>query len=118
MLYYLLLTSEKLRRIDSILNAETAWSEFCADILESSSEDANKQRYIRINPDLGDNVPRLDEKKRLHKLQEDTKKILQSTVMKAEIERIAHRLVAGMFYYERKTPPRREQDNSVSCSGM
>ncbi|KAF7504590.1 hypothetical protein GJ744_002085 [Endocarpon pusillum] len=108
--------SVMLRRIDSILNAETAWSEFCA-MSDLDSENTKRERYIRINPNLGDNVPRLDEKKQLHKLREDAKKALQSPGMRAEIERTSYRLIASLFYYQRKTPPLLGHDNSVSCSG-
>lgn len=72
-----------------------------------------------MNPDLGDYMPRLDEKKRLQKLQKDTKNILQSPPIRADIDRIAFSLVASLFYYERKTPPRRGDglDEFISCSG-
>ena len=72
-----------------------------------------------MNPDFGDYVPRLDEKKRLQKLQKDTKNILQSPPIRADIDRIAFSLVASLFYYERKTLPRRSDglDEFMSCSG-
>ena len=113
-----LLTCQQRHRIDNVLNAEMAWNEFCDDILESSSETTDKLKYIRINPDLGDDVPSLDEKKQIFKLQTKTKAILQSPEMKAKIHNTANRLVASLFYYERKSPPTHGLDDLISCKGM
>jgi hypothetical protein len=115
--YTILLTSEQVSRIDSILNAETAWSDFCDDISLSSSENINKPRYIRLNPDLGYDAPSLDDTKRLSTLQIDTEKILRSPAISKEIDDIASRLIASLFYYERKTGPRHNKDNYISCLG-
>lgn len=113
-----MLTHGQSRRIDSILNAETAWTDFCDDILLSGSEDGNKPRYIRLNPDLGYDVPSLDNKKLLSTLQVDVKKILKSPAISKDIDDIANRLIASQFYYEKKTPPRHDQDSFISCLGV
>lgn len=82
-------------RTDSILGAELAWREF-VDLIatDTAGEDS---RYIRINPDICENPPKLDAIDRIGQLQNATQTALKRTKMKVQIRRVAHRLDFRFF---------------------
>ena len=86
-------------------------------VVVDSEHSNDGRRYIRINPNLGYNPPLLDEKKHIYKLQDDTIASLSFTSEKTQIQKIAHRLVASSFYYDRTSATRDEPFNRYSCSG-
>ena len=86
-------------------------------VVVDSEHSSNRRRYVRINPNLGHDPPPLDEKKHIYKLQDDTIASLSFTSEKIQIQRIAHRLVASSFYYDRTSATRDEPFNRYSCSG-
>jgi len=110
--------STQYSRFDSILDAELAWREFCEDNIGSESSSTDKRRYIRLNPNLGDKPPELDDKAKLPKLQRDTKDALSLKDSKLHLHWVAERLVASLFYYERSSIPRSEGSGGHSCSGL
>ncbi|KAF2735254.1 FabD/lysophospholipase-like protein [Polyplosphaeria fusca] len=101
-------------RFDSILDAEITWRDFVADV---DTQNAATFRYLRINPDIGRDPPKLDDVGQLKRLQEDTQKALKTPDSKVLIERTAHTLAASSFYYEKLVSPWKERDGSFSCRG-
>lgn len=99
-------------RFDSILDAESSWKEFYQDRGERE-----KRRYIRLNPRLKYEIPRLDDKILLPALRRDVKDSLTSTNDKLHIRRIVGRLVSSSFYYERISNSRADVDGRWSCKG-
>ena len=104
-------------RMDNILDAEIAWKEFCWDVADIDVPTHNAFRYVRVNPNLSRDPPHLDEVNELKRLQEEARSSLKTPDSLAQLERIAHVLVASTFYYERTAAPRSEMGNVYSCSG-
>ncbi|KAF2689243.1 hypothetical protein K458DRAFT_357870 [Lentithecium fluviatile CBS 122367] len=105
-------------RMDSILDAEKMWRDFCSDVADVDSSNTTVPRYIRINPDLSCDPPNLDDLKEMEDLQAKAQRSLESPDSLAHLESVALILVASCFYYERTTVPRSEKDNMYSCSGQ
>ncbi|KAF2128735.1 hypothetical protein P153DRAFT_340903 [Dothidotthia symphoricarpi CBS 119687] len=105
-------------RIDSILNAELMWRDFCSDVVDLDGSADDELRHIRINPDIKRNPPSLDKVNELEELRRNTKHALKLPDALYNIERVAHILVASSFYYERIGMPKFEADNTFSCTGQ
>ncbi|CAN9328202.1 unnamed protein product [Alternaria alternata] len=88
--------------MDNILDAEQAWDKFCSD-MAPTRDDA--LRYVRINPDIERQPPKLDEVKKVGELIRDTRKALKTSANRAQIARVTHILVAslGDFFAKRQT---------------
>lgn len=104
--------------MDNILDAEIAWKEFCWDVAGFGPAEQNSSRYIRINPDIMRNPPKLDAVDELKTLQEEARHWLKSPNILVQLEKVAHVLVASCFYYERTSAARNEVDGVYSCSGI
>jgi patatin-like phospholipase/acyl hydrolase len=106
-------------RMDNILDAEIAWREFCVDVADIDGPSKDAYRYIRINPDIGETPPNLDDVNAMSKLKASTRSALQSSESdsRAQIEKVSHVLVSSCFYYERTALPKSEADKACSCSG-
>jgi hypothetical protein len=104
--------------MDSVLDAERMWSEFLGRVLGPFPDKKDNRRYIRINPDLGEKVPHLDEKGRLGELQKLTEKWLNKKENRETIRRIAHRLIASSFYFEVEKLEAKHQADDFHCSGL
>jgi hypothetical protein len=100
--------------MDNILDAEKAWEQFRSDVAPTS-DDAS--RYIRINPDIGRQPPKLDEVKKIGELIRDARKALKTPESRAQIARLAHILVASTFYFELRNGPVSNSDGTFSCAG-
>ncbi|MBE7181251.1 MAG: hypothetical protein INR71_08590 [Terriglobus roseus] len=103
-------------RVDSILNAEQLWNEFRTWANDPQGREGH--RYVRINPNLGFKPPRLDEKDEIEKLSRVVnEKLRRGEGYPAKIRRVAHRLVASCFYFERKevTP---QEEGYYLCKGI
>ena len=83
--------------MDNILDAEQAWDKFCSD-MAPTRDDA--LRYVRINPDIERQPPKLDEVDQLENL-----------------ARVTHILVASTFYFELLDSPVSINDGTFSCLG-
>ncbi|KAF2117507.1 hypothetical protein BDV96DRAFT_393250 [Lophiotrema nucula] len=84
-------------RIGSIVDAERAWNDFLAQ--ERQQPNHNASRYIRINPDLGEDPPKMDAKKEVEQLHRQTKRILATSRYKDTIKDVVLRLAASSFYF-------------------
>jgi hypothetical protein len=102
--------------VDNILDSELAWREFVDLIGIEGTEEGS--RYIRINPDIGENPPEMDAKDQIKQLQNDTRRELRQTRMKEEIKHVAHRLVASSFYFRPASKPTAEPGDVFKCIGM
>ena len=92
--------------MDNILDTELIWHEFLNDLGNSQEGYAQRQRYIRLNPQVASRVPKMDEKHGIEQLYENVRSTLQSSGMRNKLRRIANRLVASSFYFERAGLPR------------
>ena len=96
-----LLTCCKVNRIDKILDAEREWKQFLADISDGKQNLEDISRYIRINIDLGEDPPALDDKSKLTYIQSKTLAILRTAECQSFVEQVAHRLIASSFYFQK-----------------
>lgn len=103
------------KRVESVLDAELTWKEFRKDVVGTSSPIA-AERYIRINPRTKNRTPKMDDKTQVHFLHDEVKSGLRTHGMHTKIERIAHRLVASSFYFE-KAGPSREAGGHITIQG-
>jgi hypothetical protein len=103
--------------MDNVLDAEIAWREFCWDVANLDQPNSNASRYVRINPNLKRDPPSMDDVSQLQTLKEESRRALKTPESLAQIEGVAHTLVASSFYYERTATLRSEMD-LYSCSGL
>lgn len=95
-------------RVENILDTEIRWLEFMSDAKARGHEDVNK-RYWRINPDLMEDPPALDNVQKIHSLQRRMRQIMKQADFQKKIGEIGRRLVASSFYLE--LPTRLPQDS-------
>jgi hypothetical protein len=101
-------------RFDNILNCTRIWNDFRIDVLGGPYSN-DRRRYIRLNPDLGFKVPKLDALDQLHDIQQAAHDQLKNN---ARIKEVAHRLVASTFFFEKIDATTREADGKHLCEGM
>ncbi|OQO10125.1 hypothetical protein B0A48_04482 [Cryoendolithus antarcticus] len=102
------------KRLDDVLDAELAWTEFRSQAVRERSE-AKGRRYIRFNPDLDKEPPAPDSKNDLVSLQNNVRKRLATPHRIAALRNVAHRLVASSFYLELQSKATAEQSEQI-CS--
>lgn len=102
-------------RVENILDTEIRWLDFMSDANARGHEDANK-RYWRINPNLMEDAPALDDVPKLRVLQRRMHQIMKHAVFQNQIGEIARRLVASCFYLE--VPTCLPQDSENGFYGM
>ncbi len=102
-------------QFDGTFNCTRIWNTFHQDIL-SGPHYRHRQRYIRLDPDLGFHVPMLDAVHDLEKLQQS---VAAHSKLKnhARIKEVAHRLVASTFFFEKYDSTTMEQDGKWECDG-
>jgi hypothetical protein len=105
----------QVNRIDNILDSELEWQDFSGGIDEA---ELNTKRYIRINPDLGSEVPSLDETAEMRPLQMRTINFLESNAAQKIIQSVCHRLVASSFYFEKFGTKEVQSSEKYTCSGI
>ena len=81
-------------------------------------DELSRSRYHRINPNIGEKPPRLDEKKKLPHLRQRTVHVMKEKTYQNQIGEVARRLVASSFYVEVPAKPRNVHDDDVSVPGM
>ena len=74
----------------------------------------DKTRYHRVNPNIGEEPPRLDETKKLSHLRQRMTHVMKDAAFQNQIGVIARRLVASSFYVEVPSKPIQEFDSPVS----
>ncbi|KAE8449132.1 hypothetical protein EG329_008516 [Mollisiaceae sp. DMI_Dod_QoI] len=104
-------------RFDNILNCNKIWNDFRLDILGGPYA-SDRRRYIRLNPDLGFKVPKLDAVDLLRDIQQATRNQLKNSASSARIKEVAHRLISSTFFFEKTDASTREQDGKYECDGF
>lgn len=103
--------------LENILDTEMSWLKFMSDAARGD-EDA-KKRYRRINPNLNEAPPKLDDVKMLPHLRRRMHQIMKLVDFQKQIGEVARQLVASSFYVEvpyiPTSPP---QDFRTSVFGM
>lgn len=95
----------------SALDSEKRWETYMS-ILQPRLID--QPRYVRLNPKLDEEPPRMDE---IHRM-EDIKGIVREKLRdNQEIQKVAHRLIASSFYFEKSAPMESTADQIFRCKG-
>ncbi|KAI1362066.1 FabD/lysophospholipase-like protein [Xylaria arbuscula] len=106
-------------RIDKLLECNTIWNNYLA---ENQFTDLGrgsnfiKRRFIRVNPDLGFEVPRLDAVNDLEGLEKAANHNLSQSAPR--IREIAHRLVASSFFFEKDAGSVKPTTTGYECTGL
>lgn len=100
------------------MDSEREWQKFRADAIGNQNYADVESRYVRVNVDLGDDPPKLDEKSQLKSLQADTANLLRDGENMSIIETTAHKLVASSFYFLKGSVNFEEQHGFYTCKGM
>ena len=97
--------------IASALDSEKAWHAYL-NVLQPPSN--HRAKYIRLNPQLKEDPPRLDEVERMSYIQDVIREMsnLDSTVQKLVL-----RLIASSFYFEKSQSVELASDGSVTIRG-
>lgn len=103
--------SAAMDQIRSSLAAEKSWKEFMEEL---NLPDAEKHRYQRINPEILEELPGLDDVNQIKNLQAIIRKHMTGDLA---ITRAALRLLATAFYFEKTMPLSRLNDGSFSFKG-
>lgn len=103
--------------IDSQLNCESTWRDFIGKTrrvtLGRTMTPESARRYMRINVELKDGRPNLDQVDQVQGLE---KQAFYSANRNPDIKEVAHRLIASSFYFEREGGFHQEH-GTYSCHG-
>ena len=98
--------------IASTSDSEKTWRTYM-DVLHPSP--SQKGRYVRINPQMKEDPPRMDEVDRLPDLQGSVREMLGSD---DSIANVALRLIASSFYFEKSQTVEISSEGSVHIKGL
>lgn len=98
--------------IASALDSEKAWHSYMTVLHPPSNQ---RGRFVRINPQLKENPPGLDEVERLPYIQEVVREMSSTDV---SIQNVALRLIASSFYFEKSHAVELGSDGSVRIKGL
>lgn len=97
--------------IQASLDSEKAWDTYM-NVLEPPRE--YRSRFVRINPALDEDPPRLDDVDRMSHIQS----LVREQIRKDnQVSQVALQLVATCFYFERSPAVDTLSDNSYQCKG-
>ena len=80
------------------------WTEFRETIPQNDWPDTRPLPYIRVNPYLNYEPPKLDDKHSILRIQGDVQRELRKPSALREAQRVAYQLIASTFYYTRTGP--------------
>ncbi|OCL07767.1 FabD/lysophospholipase-like protein [Glonium stellatum] len=107
-----------LRRVDSILDCDRAWTNFLAEVVGSTRSEDLDRRYQRLDLDLRSDPPKLDEKDKLKPLRAIVQERLKETSETNKIKLVARQLVASCFYFDKNGIPAIQNDENYHFLGM
>ena len=87
------------------------------DLSDSKQRGDDLSRYVRVNLDLQEDPPKIDDKSQLAELQALSTRLLKTDYQNL-IETIAHKLVASTFYFEKESVTHNVVSGKWICSGM
>ena len=102
-------------RVENILDTEMRWLAFMSDATHGDEE--GRPRYRRINPDIGEDPPKLDEAGKLPHLRRRMHQITKYGDFQKQVGDIARQLVASCFYIEVPHLPSNPQNLDTIVSG-
>lgn len=101
--------------IESNLDTEIMWRDFISNMPQGADDDS---RYLRINPDLGKEIPRLDQATKVDDLQRQVRAVFnEDEEIRQKLDTASRRLIASCFYAKLAATPIDSQ-KSITVSGM
>ena len=97
--------------IASALDSEKTWHSYM-NVLQPPSN--HRAKYIRLNPQLNQDPPRLDEVERMSYIQDVIREMLNSD---DKIPKVALRMIASSFYFEKSQSVELALDGTVQIKG-
>jgi hypothetical protein len=97
--------------IASTLDSERVWDEYI-EVLNPSSRD--EHRYVRLNPDLPEDPPALDQVHKMKTLQEAVRRQMRED---KRIGDVALQLISTSFYFEKSGQIEALPDGGFECLG-
>lgn len=101
-------------RLDDILDCRRIWDTFMADNVQSDSEASH--RFVRVNPDLGQKRPKMDDVSQLPNVEAAVRRYIGNHGR--ELEEIGDRLVASTFFFETDANSVKQADDEFTCRGI
>lgn len=98
-------------RIASSLDSEKTWETYMS-ILQPPQ--IHRPRYVRLNPKLDEEPPRLDE---VHRMEDIKGLVREKWRDDQKIRQIAHQLIASSFYFEKSAHMESTADQVFRCRG-
>ena len=98
--------------IASALDSEKAWHSYM-NVLQPPSN--HRAKYIRLNPQLHEDPPGLDEVDRMSYIQDVVREM---SSLDNRIQKVAFRLISSSFYFEKSQSVELASDGSVEIRGM
>ena len=93
------------------LDSEMAWENYLS-VLQPPM--AYRSRYVRLNPQLMEDPPALDEVSRMQFIQDLTRDKFHDD---HRIQRVARKLIASSFYFEKSAPAESKEGYGFQCKG-
>ncbi|KAI1453420.1 hypothetical protein F4805DRAFT_443421 [Annulohypoxylon moriforme] len=93
------------------------WDNFITGKFTSNSPDITeeRQRYIRISPELNILAPKFDDIQRIDEIEREAEEVLQQNIF--EIKETAHRLIASTFFFEKELGSVKQTPSGYTCKG-
>ncbi|KAI9717966.1 MAG: hypothetical protein M1828_007058 [Chrysothrix sp. TS-e1954] len=104
-------------RMDKALDADLIWDQYHNEVAGPDSDPKDAARYIRMNQKFKGQRPQLDAKAQLRTMQDRLAKELRLEEYPVKLQRIAYRLVASTFYFEKKLPKYDDVSKTYNCRG-
>lgn len=106
-------------RIEDALNCRRIWEEFLGENphLQSHDCDDARRRYVRINPDLKQKVPKLDEVDELTVTALESAAAAYMANNRPKMREMAHRLIASSFFFEKDPRSVKDAEHGFVCRG-
>lgn len=101
-----------IERIASTLDAEKTWDNYIS-VLQPPP--IHRPRYVRLNPQLSEEPPRLDE---VHRMIPLRKLVREKWRDDRKIRQVAVQLVASSFYFEMSAPVESVAGETLRCKGL
>ncbi|KAI1385436.1 FabD/lysophospholipase-like protein [Hypoxylon trugodes] len=92
---------------------DRVWNRFMAS--SAMKDNATRQRYMRICPELLLKLPKFDDVSRMESVEQETAEVLRQNHQ--DIVEAAHRLVASTFFFERDVGSVKQSSSGYSCTG-
>lgn len=98
--------------VTSSLDSEMTWKKYMT-VLQPPS--IHRSRYVRLNPQLTEDPPALDEVSRMKYIQDLTREEFNGD---DRIREVALKLIASSFYFEKSTLAESKEDHAFQCKGL